>query len=61
VKGETFKKSQRDFLLGLFNNNEGPKIRERDVQIRMTVTFKDKDEDSDFSVRLVLSDVKLQP
>jgi hypothetical protein len=47
---------QRDFLLSLFKNNGGPKIRERDIQIRMVVTFKDKDEDSDFSVRLVLSE-----
>jgi hypothetical protein len=29
VKGGAFKKSQRDFLLTLFNNNGGPKIRLR--------------------------------
>ena len=55
VKGGDFKKSQRDFLLTLFNNNEGPKIRETDAQIKMVSTFKDKDEDSDYSLRLVLS------
>jgi hypothetical protein len=27
VKGGAFKKSKRDFLLTLFNNNGGPKIR----------------------------------
>jgi hypothetical protein len=31
VKGGAFKKSHRDFLLTLFNNNRGAKIRERDV------------------------------
>ena len=55
VKGGAFKKSQRDFLLTLFNNNGGPKIRETDAQIKMAATFKDKDEDSDYSLRLVLS------
>ncbi len=44
VKGGSFKRSQRDFLLSLFNNNGGPKIRERDTHIRMADTFKDKDE-----------------
>jgi hypothetical protein len=34
MKGGAFKKFQRDFLLGLFNNNEGPKIRERDGHFR---------------------------
>jgi hypothetical protein len=33
----------------------GPKIRETDAQIKMTATFKDKDEDSDYSLCLVLS------
>ena len=42
VKGGVFKKSQRDFLLSLFNNNGGTKIRERDTHIRMTDTFKDQ-------------------
>jgi hypothetical protein len=55
VKGGSFKKSQRDFLLTLFNNNGGPKIRERDAHIKMVATFKDKDEDSDYSLRLVLT------
>jgi len=55
VKGGAFKKSQRDFLLTLFNNNGGPKIRERDAHIKMVANFKDKDEDSDYSLRLVLS------
>ena len=36
VKGGVFKKSQRDFLLTLFNNNGGPKIRERDTHMRMS-------------------------
>ena len=31
VKGGAFKNSQRDFLVTLFNNNGGPKIRETDV------------------------------
>ncbi len=31
MKGGAFKRSQSDFLLTLFNNNGGPKIRERDV------------------------------
>ena len=56
VKGGTFKKSQRDFLLTLFNNNGGPKIRERDAHTRMKENFKDKEEDSDFCYRLVLSE-----
>ena len=43
VKGGAFKRSQRDFLLALFNNNGGPKIRERDSKIRMEETFKDND------------------
>ncbi len=37
VKGGAFKKSRRDFLLTLFNNNGGPKIRERDAQFRMVL------------------------
>ena len=44
VKGGAFKRSQRDFLLTLFNNNGGPKIRERDAQIKMAATFQDKDQ-----------------
>ena len=59
VKGGSFKKSQRDFLLTLFNNNGGPKIRETDAQIKMAATFKDKDEDSDYSLRLVLSESQI--
>jgi hypothetical protein len=45
VKGGAFKKFQRDFLLTLFNNNGGPKIRERDAHTRMKEKFKDKEED----------------
>jgi hypothetical protein len=60
VKGGVFKRSQRDFLLSLFNNNGGPKIRERDAHIRMADTFKDKDEDSDYSHRLVLSESQIK-
>ncbi len=60
VKGGAFKKSQRDFLLTLFNNNGGPKIRERDAHIKMVATFKDKDEDSDYSLRLVLSESQIK-
>ena len=60
VKGGVFKTSQRDFLLSLFNNNGGPKIRERDTHIRMANTFKDKDEDSDYSLRLVLSESQIK-
>jgi hypothetical protein len=60
VKGGAFKRSQRDFLVALFNNNGGPKIRERDTQIKMSTTFKDKDEDSDYSLRLVLSESQSQ-
>jgi hypothetical protein len=60
VKGGAFKRSQRHFLLTLFNNNGGPKIRERDTQIRMVETFKDKDEDSDYSLRLVLSESQIK-
>ncbi len=55
-----FKRSQRDFLLTLFNNNGGPKMRERDSQIKMESTFKDKDEDSDYSLRLVLSESQIK-
>jgi hypothetical protein len=47
-------------LLGLFNNNGGSKIRERDTQIKMAATFKDKEEDSDFSLRLVLSESQIK-
>jgi len=43
-----------------FNNNGGPKIRERDTQIKMVFTFKDTDEDSDFSRRLVLSETQIK-
>jgi hypothetical protein len=60
VKGGAFKKSQRDFLLTLFNNNGGPKIRERDAHIKTVTTFKDKDEDSDYSLRLVLSESQIK-
>jgi hypothetical protein len=60
VKGGAFKKSQRDFLLTLFNNNGGPKVRETDAQIKMAATFKDKDEDSDYSLRLVLSESQIK-
>ena len=47
-------------LMGLFNNNGGPKIWERDAQIKMATTFKDKQEDSDFSFRLVLSESQIK-
>jgi hypothetical protein len=60
VKGGAFKKSQRDFLLTLLNNNGGPKIRERDAHIKMVATFKDKDEDSDYSLRVVLSESQIK-
>jgi hypothetical protein len=60
VKGGVFKKSQRDFLLTLFNNNGGPKIRERDAHMRMKEKFKDKDEDSDLCFRLVLSESQIK-
>ncbi len=60
VKGGTFKKSQRNFLVTLFNNNGGPKIRERDVHMRMKENFKDKDEDSDLCFRLVLSQSQIK-
>ena len=60
VKSRVFKKSQRDFLLTLFNNNGGPKIRERDAQLKMVATFKDKDEDSDLSLSLVLSGTQIK-
>jgi len=60
VKGGAFKKSQRDFLVTLFNNNGGPKIRERDAHTRMKLKFKDKDEDSDFCYRLVLSESQIK-
>ena len=59
-QGGAFKKSQRDFLLTLFNNYGGPKIRERDAHIKMVATFKDKDEDSDYSLRLVLSESQIK-
>ncbi len=62
VKGGVFNKSQRDFLLRLFNNG-GPKIRERDAHNRMVTTFNDKNEDSDnsdFSLRLVLSETQIK-
>ena len=56
VKVGSFKKSQRDFLLVLFNNNgEKTKIRDRDTHNMMVTTFKDKDEESDYSLRLVHS------
>ncbi len=60
VKGGVFKKSQRDFLLTLFNNNGGPKIRERDAYMRMKEKFTDKDEDSDLCFRLVLSESQIK-
>ena len=61
VKGGVFKKSQRDFLLTLFNNNgEKTKIRERDTHNIMVTTFKDRDEDSNFSLRLVLSESQIK-
>ncbi len=60
VKGGVFKKSQRDFLLTLFNNNGGPKIRERDDHTRMKEKFKDKEQDSDFCYRLVLSESQIK-
>ena len=60
VKGGVFKKSQRDFLLTLFNNNGGLKIRERDAHFKMKEKFKDKDEDSDYSLRLVLSESQIK-
>ncbi len=59
VKGGVFKKSQRDFLLTLFNNNGGPKIRERDTHMRMKEKFKDKDERTTISVS-VSSSVKVK-
>jgi hypothetical protein len=46
--------------LTLFNNNGGPKIKERDSQIKMETTFKDKDEDSDYSLRFVLSESQIK-
>ncbi len=59
MKGGSFKKFQRDFLLSLFNNNgEKTKIRESETHNMMVTTFKDKDEDSDFSLRLVLSQLQ---
>jgi hypothetical protein len=60
VKGGTFKKSQRDFLLTLFNNNGGAKIRDRDTHMRMKEKFKDKDKDSDLFFRLVLSESQIK-
>ena len=61
VKGGAFKRSQRDFLLSLFNNNGGKtKIRERDAHNMMVTTFKDKDEDTDLSLRLVLSESQIK-
>ena len=60
VKGGAFKKSQRDFLLTLFNNNGGPKIRERDTHTRMKEKFKDKDEDSNYCFHLVLSETQIK-
>jgi hypothetical protein len=53
-------KSQRDFLTTLFNNNGGPKIRERDAHMRMEAKFKDKDEDSDFCFRLDFSESQIK-
>ena len=44
----------------LFNNNGDPKIRERDTHNRMVTTFKDKAENSDFSLRLVLSERQIK-
>ncbi len=60
VKGGVFKKSQRDFLVTLFNNNGGPKIRERDAHRRMKTKFVDKDEDSDYCFHLVLSESQIR-
>ena len=60
VKRGAFKKSQRDFLLTLFNNNGGPKIRERDAHMRMKTKFVDKDEDSDYCFHLVLSESQIK-
>ena len=61
VNGGVFKKSQRDFLLTLFNNNGVSKIRKRDSHMKMEAKFKDKDEDSDFCFRLVLSESQIKP
>jgi hypothetical protein len=47
-------------LVSFSHLNGGPKIRERDAQIKMTATFKDKDEDSDYSLRLVLSESQIK-
>jgi hypothetical protein len=60
VKGGVFKKSHGDFLLILFNNNGGPKIRERDTHMRMKTKFVDKDEDSDYCFHLVLSESQIK-
>ncbi len=53
-KDGSFQKSKWNFLLTLFNNNGGQKIRGRDSKIRMKDTFKDKDEDSEVSDQVVL-------
>ena len=45
----------KGFSADTFQQQRGPKIRETDAQIKMAATFKDKDEDSDYSLRLVLS------
>jgi hypothetical protein len=61
VEGGVFKKSPRDFLLTLFNNNGVSKIKKRDSHMKMEAKFKDKDEDSDFCFRLVLSESQIKP
>jgi hypothetical protein len=61
VKGRvTFQKSQKDFLLSMFDFKGGFKIRERDAHNRMKELFTDKGEDSPYSVRLVLNETQIK-
>jgi hypothetical protein len=58
--GGHFQKSQKDFLLELFDNPGGYKIRERDAHERFKMRFTDKGDESPYSVRLVLSEGQIK-
>jgi hypothetical protein len=48
----------KGFSAGTVQQQRGSK--KRDAQIKMTTTYKDKDEDSDYSLRLVLSERQIK-
>ena len=50
----------KGFSTDTVQQQRGPKIRERDTQLKMVATFKDEDEDSDLSLCLVLSETQIK-